>query len=248
MDQSPQSQNNQPFDQNYFHSGPYAKVSYTRFSQYWWSNRYYAKLARRYGPRQGRVLEVGCGMGHLLAWLTKHYQVVGTDVNPWALDEARHNVPQGQFFQLSAQDMGTLEDNSFQIVIAKHVIEHLPDPDQALGEFSRLLAHNGLLVMATPNLDSPMRKRKKEHWIGYQDATHISLKPPAAWLEGLQRVGLQPRRVFSDGFWDAPYLPVIPVKLQKLFFGLPGGLQAVLGWSILPLQMGESLIVLANKE
>ncbi len=238
---------NQPFDQDYFHSGPYAQVSFARFSQYWWSNRYYARLARRHGPRQGRALEVGCGLGHLLTWLTDRYQVVGTDVNPWALEEARRNVPQGHFFQLSAQDMHPLDDSSFQIVIAKHVVEHLPDPDQALGEFSRLLAPGGLLLLATPNLDSPMRQRKKERWIGYQDPTHISLRLPAEWLAGLRRVGILPRRAFSDGFWDAPYLPAIPTKLQKVFFGLPGGLQAVLGWSILPLKMGESLIVLADK-
>ena len=236
-----------PYDQDYFSSGPYANVSFKRFSQYWWSNRYYARLARRHGPPQGRVLEVGCGLGHLLAWLAGRYQVVGTDVNAWALEQARRDVPQGQFLQLSAEDMHPLEDSSFQIVIAKHVIEHLAQPERALREFSRLLAPGGLLLFATPNLDSPMRERKKERWIGYQDPTHISLRPPAEWLAGLRAVGIQPRRVFSDGFWDAPYLPRVPAKLQKLLFGLPGGLQAVFGWSILPLQMGESLIVLADK-
>jgi len=238
---------NQPFDQDYFRSGPYAQVSFARFSQYWWSNRYYARLACRHGPREGRILEVGCGLGHLLAWLTDRYQVVGTDVNVWAVEEARHNVPEGQFLQLSAQDMHPLEDSSFQILIAKHVVEHLPDPDRALVEFSRLLAPGGLLLLATPNLDSPMRKLKKECWIGYQDPTHISLRSPAEWLAGLQRVGIRPKRIFSDGFWDAPYLPRIPTRLQKVLFGLPGGLQAVLGWSILPLKLGESLIVLADK-
>jgi SAM-dependent methyltransferase len=237
----------QPFDQDYFHRGPYAQISFARFSQYWWSNRYYARLARRHGPRQGKVLEVGCGLGHLLAWLTDRYQAVGTDINPWALEVARRNVPLGQFVQLSAQDMHPLEDGSFQIIIAKHVVEHLPEPELALAEFSRLLAPGGLLLLATPNLDSPMRPRKKERWIGYQDPTHISLRTPSEWLAGLRRVGIQPRKVFSDGFWDAPYLPIIPAKLQKLLFGLPGGLQAVLGWSILPLKMGESLIVLADK-
>jgi hypothetical protein len=35
--------------------------------------------------------------------------------------------------------------------------------------------------------------------------------------------------------------------LQKLFFGAPGGLQAILGWGIIPLRMGESMIVIAEK-
>jgi SAM-dependent methyltransferase len=237
----------QPFDDTYFQRAAYAGVSFGRFSQYWWSNRYYAKLAGRHGPRRGRVLEVGCGMGHLLGWLTDRYQVFGADINPWALAQARQNVPQGNFLTLSAEDLGAFENGTFQIVIAKHVVEHLPDPEKAITEMSRVLAPGGLLILATPNLDSPMRSVKKERWIGYQDPTHINLQPPDIWLSHLCRYDLKPRRVFSDGFWDAPYISWLPTKLQKLLFGAPGGLQAILGWSIIPLRMGESMIVLAEK-
>ena len=236
-----------PFDETYFRRAAYANVSFARFSQYWWSNRYYAGLARRYGPTQGRVLEIGCGLGHLLGWLADRYQVFGADINPWALEQAQRNVPQASYLIASAEDLGVFRGGTFQIVIAKHIVEHLNNPEQAIAEMSRVLAPGGLLVLATPNLDSPMRSVKKERWIGYQDPTHINLRSPAEWLAILRRNRLQPRRVFSDGFWDAPYLPLIPTKLQKLIFGAPGGLQAILGWSIIPLQMGESMIVLANK-
>lgn len=222
-------------------------MSFARFSQYWWSNRFYAMLARRYGPRQGSVLEVGCGLGHLLGWLGDHYRVFGTDINGWALSQARRNVPQGHFALLSAEDLGAFPGESFQIVIAKHVVEHLQDPEKAIAEMSRVLAPGGLLLLATPNLDSLTRFVKKERWIGYQDPTHISLKTPAEWLGYLRAHGLRPRTVFSDGFWDAPYLPLLPARLQKILFGWPGGLQAIFGWSIIPLRMGESLIALAEK-
>ncbi len=237
----------QPFDDHYFSSGPYAQVDFSRFSQYWWSNRYYAGLAKRHGPKSGSVLELGCGMGHLLEWLTKRYQVFGCDINPWALAQAQRNVPQGKFLLLSGDEPYPFSDGCFEIVIAKHVVEHLAHPEQAVAEMSRVLKPGGLLVLVTPNLSSPMRQRKGTGWIGYKDPTHISLKPPQEWLESLRGQRLQPRRVFSDGFWDAPYIPVIPTPLQKLFFGAPGGLQAILGWSIIPLHMGESLIVLADK-
>lgn len=239
--------NTHPFGQEYFSSGPYAQVSYARYSQYWWSNRYYARLARRYGALQGRVLELGCGMGHLLAWLVDRYSVVGCDINSWALSQAKKNVPRGNFLILSGDEKYAFPQDSFDIVLAKHVVEHLPHPEQGIAEMSRVLKSGGLLILVTPNLSSPMRKRKKEQWIGYKDPTHISLKPPGEWLACLQEHGLQPRRVFSDGFWDAPYVPLIPTSLQKLFYGAPGGLQAIFGWSIIPLRMGESLIVLAEK-
>ena len=236
-----------PFNQDYFSTGPYARVNFTRYSQYWWSNRYYAQLARRHGARQGRVLELGCGMGHLLTWLTDRYRVFGCDINAWALSQARQAVPQGEFVLLSMDTPCAFPSATFDILIAKHVVEHLHHPEQAIAEMSRILKPGGLLILSTPNLSSPMRKRKREHWIGYKDPTHINLKPPEVWLAYLRQYQLQPFRIFSDGFWDAPYLPLIPTRLQKLFFGAPGGLQAVLGWSIIPLRMGESLIVLAEK-
>ena len=236
-----------PFDNTYFSRGPYAQVSFKKYSQYWWSNRFYARLARRFGPKHGRVLELGCGLGHLLEWLVDDYEVYGSDINTWALSQACRNVPQGHFLALSAEELGAFPSGTFQIVIAKHVVEHLPEPKIAIAEMSRVLAPSGLLLLATPNLDSPMRKLKKENWIGYQDPTHISLKPPSIWLAYLRMHGFQTRRIFSDGFWDAPYVPVIPKSVQKIVFGGPGGLQAILGWSIIPLRMGESLIILAEK-
>lgn len=237
-----------PFDENYFKSGPYEQVSFEKFSQYWWSNRFFALLARKHGSRGGGVLEIGCGLGHLLSWLCEDYQVVGTDINRWAIEQAQKNVPQGSFYVQPAEDLGIFPKAAFQTVIAKHVVEHLSGPELAIHEISRVLAPGGLLILATPNLDSPMRRWKKGNWIGYQDPTHISLKTPAEWQDLLRKSGLSIHKVFSDGFWDAPYLPAwLPVRLQKLVFGAPGGLQAILGWSIIPLRMGESMIVLANK-
>jgi SAM-dependent methyltransferase len=248
MDGDPQDKPAHPFDETYFKSGAYADVSFRRYSQYWWSNRYYALLVKRYGPPQGRILEVGCGLGHLLGWLVDRYQAFGTDINTWALSQARRNVPAAHFCLQSAEDLGGFPPAAFQVVIAKHVVEHLPHPERAVAEMSRILAPGGVLVLATPNLDSAMRNVKKEKWIGYKDSTHISLKAPGEWLEMLRRNHLSLKRAFSDGFWDAPYMPVIPTSLQKAFFGAPGGLQAILGWSMIPVRMGESLIVIAERD
>ena len=148
---------------------------------------------------------------------------------------------------LSGDEPYPFHDGVFNLVIAKHVVEHLNKPELAIAEMSRVLRVGGLLILVTPNLSSSMRNRKKENWIGYKDPTHVSLKPPEEWLASLRAHGFLLKRVFSDGFWDAPYIPLVPTSLQKLLFGAPGGLQAILGWSIIPLRMGESLIVLAEK-
>jgi SAM-dependent methyltransferase len=236
-----------PFDEQYFKTGTYATVTFAKYSQYWWSNRFYAGLARRFGPPSGRVIELGCGLGHLLDRFTDRYDTFGIDINPWALEQARKNVPQAIFSEQSAEELSAFPDRHFAIVISKHNVEHLPHPERSIAEMGRLLTPGGLLVLATPNLTSLMRAVKKENWIGFRDRTHISLKPPAAWLGLVREHGMAPFKVFSDGFWDAPYLPLIPARLQKIFFGAPGGLQAILGWSIIPVRLGESVIILARK-
>lgn len=235
------------FNQDYFSSAAYSEVSFERYSQYWWSNRYYAKLVRKNRPPAGRALEIGCGLGHLLGWLVDYYDIYGTDINPWALYEATKNVPEGKFFLMSAEDLGVFPDEIFQVVISKHVVEHLPDPDCAIAEISRVLVPGGLLLLVTPNTASIARSVKKNEWIGYQDPTHISLWSPNKWIDALLGNKINPRKVYSDGLWDAPYITWLPNSIQKVLFGAPGGLQAIFGWSLIPVRMGESLIVLAEK-
>ncbi len=64
----------------------------------------------------------------------------------------------------------------------------------------------------------------------------------------LKDTGFKLKRVFADGFWDAPYIPLIPKSLQKLLFGSLGGLQAISGVVFLPMRWGESIMVVARKQ
>ena len=52
---------------------------------------------------------------------------------------------------------------------------------------------------------------------------------------------------FADGFWNTPYIPLIPNWIQKLFFGSLGGFQAISTFVFLPVRWGESVIVIARK-
>jgi len=234
------------FDEKYFSSHTYENISFAKYSMYWWSNRFYATLARRYGERGGKLLEIGSGMGHLVGQLEDSFETVGIDVNHWAVKQSKTVVDKTQLQIASAGEL-PFNNLSFDVVIIKHIVEHLPDPEKAIAEIGRVTAPGGTLILATPNLDSLLKPWKGESWIGYQDPTHISLKPPSVWLNWTKEAGFSLKRVFADGFWDVPYIPVVPNQIQKLIFGSLGGFQAMTGLVFLPMRWGESIIVIADK-
>jgi SAM-dependent methyltransferase len=101
------------------------------------------ELAEQFlGP--GRVLDLGCGVGHSFERLGGR-ETVGVDVDPEALA--------GQDRQTMVADMRQLpfEDASFASVVAVQSIEHVPDPERAIAEAARVLESGGVAVFVTPN-------------------------------------------------------------------------------------------------
>ena len=235
------------FDENYFSTHTYQNVSFSKYSQYWWSNRFFAGLARRYGKQGTRLLEIGSGLGHLVGQLEDSFETYGMDLNHWAIRASRSVACKTALQTASAEEI-PFADGAFDVVIIKHIVEHLPDPEKAITEIGRVTAPDGTLILATPNLDSLLKPWKGEKWIGYQDPTHISLKPPAVWLDWIKHAGFTMQRVFADGFWDVPYIPAVPKQIQKLVFGSLGGFQAITRLVFLPMRWGESIIVIARKQ
>lgn len=235
------------FDEKYFSTHTYANITFAKYSMYWWSNRFFAMLARRYGRRGARLLEVGSGMGHLVGQLSAAFEAYGMDLNHWAVKKSKEAAGRAFLQTASAQQL-PFTDHSFNVVIIKHIVEHLPDPAKAIQEIGRVTEKDGILILATPNLGSLLKPWKGDKWIGCQDPTHISLKQPQEWLGLIRNAGFSPLKIFSDGFWDVPYIRFVPKQLQKLFFGSLGGLQAITGIVFLPMTWGESIIVIARKK
>lgn len=97
-----------------------------------------------------RILDIGCGTGFNIQYLQTHgyEQVTGLDFSPEALSFCRSR----HLNSLSCSD-GTrppFSDNSFEVILALDLIEHLADDIQALQELARLLKPGGALVIFTP--------------------------------------------------------------------------------------------------
>jgi SAM-dependent methyltransferase len=93
---------------------------------------------------QGSVVDVGCGVGHSYELLAPRV-TVGVDLDP--------SVLEGQQRETVAADMRRLPFGpaSFDGAIAVHSIEHVPDPERAVGEIARVLKPGGVAILVTPN-------------------------------------------------------------------------------------------------
>ncbi|MCX7895293.1 MAG: class I SAM-dependent methyltransferase, partial [Thermoanaerobaculum sp.] len=170
------------FDQSYGYFQQLERAG--KWSIPWWSARFYAQLAHRYAPAAypRRALDVGCGLGMLLAQLTPDFVTYGLDISAFALAVARRRAPHAHLVLGDAGSLAAFPGNYFHAVIAKHVLEHLPEPEEALGQCARLLVPKGVLIFGTPNTRSLLRPLKGKQWIGVRDPTHVAVLPPKVWL------------------------------------------------------------------
>lgn len=235
------------YGEEYYRSGGYAKLNTGITGQYFWARRFYAGLVRRYVPKGGRVLEIGCGLGHVLERLQDDYDAYGIDVSAYGVEHARTLAPRAQAEVLAVEDIAKFGPDAFDGMIAVHVFEHLERPRDAARLCFETLRPGGALIMSTPNLAAPLKERKGDRWFGYKDPTHISMKVPAEWLAILRAEGFAIERAFGDGMWDVPYIPVVPAILQLPIVGLPAIVQTLTGIPFIPVGLSESLICVARK-
>ncbi|HEY8545665.1 MAG TPA: class I SAM-dependent methyltransferase [Acidimicrobiales bacterium] len=109
-------------------------------------------------PVEARVLEVGCGTGWF--WveaapsLPDDLDLVLTDLSHGMVDTAlgqlrgrgRHRRIAG--YVADVQEL-PFTDREFDVVVANHMLYHVPEPPRAVGEMARVLDADGTVVVAT---------------------------------------------------------------------------------------------------
>ena len=99
------------------------------------------------GPEPvARILDIGCGRGHLVRALSKRgFDAWGIDLNPNARELAGElNV---RTMSADALEFG---DASFDAVVSFHAIEHIPPLEQAILEVARVVKPGGKVLFVYP--------------------------------------------------------------------------------------------------
>ncbi|HEY0004015.1 MAG TPA: class I SAM-dependent methyltransferase [Pyrinomonadaceae bacterium] len=132
----------------------YAIMYRVEESHWWFAGRrriiesFVKEICRNLETERPRILDVGCGTGANLELLARYGEAEGVDVSADALSFCRarglEGVRQGEAEKLP------FEDNSFDLVTALDVVEHLDDDVAGLKEMRRVLRPGGRALFFVP--------------------------------------------------------------------------------------------------
>jgi 2-polyprenyl-3-methyl-5-hydroxy-6-metoxy-1,4-benzoquinol methylase len=124
--------------------------------------------------KQIKVLDIGCADGHVLNWFrrveSRQVETYGVDMSAEAVEKARakgHTAYAGRFEDVD------LPADTFDLVWASHVIEHVADPKGFALKAFEILRPGGIFWFWTPNISSLDAKIfRNKHWGAYHFPRH----------------------------------------------------------------------------
>src|SRR5687767_6622160 len=134
------------------HAEEYERMYRLEDSYWWFVGRHDLVLGfvrETYGQRSDlTILDIGCGTGAMSQKLSPWGAVVSADFSPLALSFSRRR----NLNLLCASDAMRLpfRENSFDLVVAMDILEHVKDDSLALNEIYRVLKPGGRIIATVP--------------------------------------------------------------------------------------------------
>ena len=132
----------------------------------------FKKIAEYIPLENKRLLDLGCGMGNVSILGSKHSScVVGLDISIEALKRTKWRLDLRQIKGVHLVNGDALElpfiDETFDLVIAYDLYEHISNKDGLLEEILRVTNKKGFLVLTTGNRLFPFDKHTQLWFIDY---------------------------------------------------------------------------------
>lgn len=120
------------------------KKAYSRCYHDWWTKKLLSFVSVK-----GRILDNGCGTGILFETLSeKKFNIIGLDISS---DMLRYAKQQADSLILGDSQDLPFGDESFNLVIGRSLLHHLPDPHRGIKEMARVLKRGGEMVVVDTN-------------------------------------------------------------------------------------------------
>jgi len=172
------------------------------------------KLINSFQPEEKKLLDIGCGTGAFLNTAQQNgWQVSGIEPNEKARAIANKSCS-GSVFNI--EQLKNFKSESFDVITLWHVLEHLPNLEEQVLTFKKLLKSNGTLVIAVPNFKSYDALYYKNHWAAFDVPRHLWHFSRASILKLFQNVNMKVDKTLPMVF-DAFYVSLLSEKYKKNF-------------------------------
>lgn len=124
-------------------------------------------LIKRYHVKTS-LLDIGCGTGYFAEFMKKEgFDVDVMEPDPDAAKQAQQ--------KLAKRPFSSLEEitGKYKVITMWHVFEHVHDINVTFDTLDKLMAKDGILVIAVPNPESPDAQLYKANWAAYDVPRHL---------------------------------------------------------------------------
>jgi SAM-dependent methyltransferase len=145
----------------------------------------------------GRALEVGCGSGRYLTQLAASgWRVEGLEPSVETADRLRRAT--GLRVTTASLGEASFDSESFDLVVAAMVLEHLHDPLADLRSIHSWIRPGGFLTGSVPNCASWEFRFFGPDWFALQVPTHLFHFTPATLTRFLETAGFEQVRIYHQ--------------------------------------------------
>ena len=117
------------------------------------------------------LLDIGCGTGDFLQLAQKRgWDVLGIEPDIDARRIANNKTDNSVF---DNDKLSSFDDNCFDVITLWHVLEHVPNLEEQIALFHKLLKPNGTLIIAVPNFKSYDANYYGKFWAAYDVPRHL---------------------------------------------------------------------------
>ncbi len=183
-------------------------------------------------PANSSILDIGCGGGFLTNYLAQNgHSVHGIDLSAQSLEVAKKTDSTNSVTYLQANATSLpFADNSFDVVSAMDILEHIENPESLISEASRVLKPNGLFFFHTFNRNffSYLLAIKGIGWFVKNSPPDLHVYPLFIKPKELQdlltkhnltihtQLGLKPD-IFTFSFWKMIFTRTVSEKFSFTF-------------------------------
>ncbi|MCB0346262.1 MAG: class I SAM-dependent methyltransferase [Bdellovibrionales bacterium] len=129
------------------------------------------RVLRRF-KNSGRVLDIGCGPGLFMDVADSHgFEAHGIDVSNYVVNKRKPEF--GDRIVCGTLDTANYPAGYFDAITMFDLIEHIYQPEEFAAQLSEILAPGGIVMAATPNYDSWMRKILGKKTVSFKIPEHV---------------------------------------------------------------------------